>query len=213
MSGSGSDLKVGVFGGTFDPIHLGHLVKAEEARETLCLDQVLFIPAGQPWLKADRQITAAHHRTAMVQLAITSNARFRESPIEVTRDGPSYTVDTLEELTSRIGPDAELHLIVGTDALQEIERWRQPERLFGLAMVAAVARPDRGDFDARFLDRISPGASNRVRMIEGVPVGISGTDIRRRVAAGQSIKYLVPEPVEEYIYQHGLYGAGTSADG
>ncbi len=202
-------MKVGIFGGTFDPIHLGHLIAAEEARTVLDLDTVIFIPAGNPWFKVDWHITPARHRVAMVDLAIESNHRFQASDIEIRRDGPTYTVHTLEELRKRLGDDAELYLILGADALRELDRWHEPARLFELATIVGMSRPGSEGFDLNELDAIIPGASERVLWVEGPQIGISGTDIRRRVAEGRSIKYRVPEAVEAYIYQNGLYGASV----
>ena len=198
-------MKVGVFGGTFDPIHNGHLIVAEEARVTLGLDEVLFIPAGQPWFKADRQITEAHHRMAMVELAVESNPSFFASDVEIKRPGPTYTVDTLMELRRQLVPEADFYVILGLDSLKELDRWHQPERVLDMAAVVGVPRPGSQDFDPKALDSISPGASDRVVLLNEPIVGISGVELRRRVAEGLSIKYRVPGPVEAYIYEHGLY--------
>ncbi|MCH7786427.1 MAG: nicotinate-nucleotide adenylyltransferase [Chloroflexi bacterium] len=198
-------MKVGVFGGTFDPIHVGHLIVAEEARGRLGLDEVLFVPAGQPWFKAGDGVTEARHRMAMVELAIASNPCFRASDIEIGRAGPTYTVETLIELREQLGPDSEIYLILGLDSLQEIDRWRSPERVFELATVVGMSRPGCADLDAKRLDSIFPGASDRVMMLDGPLIDISATDLRRRVSEGLSIKYRVPESVEAYIYEHGLY--------
>ena len=165
---------------------------------------MLFIPAGQPWFKARQQVTEACHRMAMVELAIASNTCFRASDIETKRSGPSYTVDTLEELRRQLGGDAELFVILGLDSLKEVDRWREPKRIFQMATVVGMARPGY-DFDPQTLEAVIPGAASKVRVLEGPLVEISGTDIRRRVSEGKSIKYRVPEPVEAYVYEHGLY--------
>jgi len=198
-------LKVGIFGGTFDPIHTGHLMAAEEARERLGLDEVVLIPAGQPWLKAGQEISDARHRMAMVELATASNSRFRASDLEIRRPGPTYSVDTLEELAGELGPKAKLYLILGVDLLAELVRWREPHRLFELATVVGMSRPRVQDFDIGTLDAITPGASARVVFLDSPMVEISGADLRRRVAAGLSIRYQVPDSVAAYIEEHGLY--------
>lgn len=200
-------MKVGIFGGTFDPIHIGHLIAAEEARCVLGLEQVLFIPAGQPWFKAGQRITEARHRMAMVQCAVASNPTFKASDIEVRRPGPTYTVDTLVELRQSLGWDAELYVILGLDALREVHRWREPGRIFEMATVVGISRPGTPNFDPTALDAISPGVSAKVVLINGVRIDISGTELRRRVALGKSIRYWVPDAVEAYIHEHGLYRA------
>ena len=203
----GVGVRIGVFGGTFDPIHMGHLIVAEDARAALELDKVLFIPAGQPWFKSYRQITEARHRLAMVQLAVKDNSLFDVSDIEVERSGPSYTVDTLQEL-HELYSDAELIVILGLDALREIDRWHQPSRVFQMASVAGMARPG-ATLDPSVLHAAIPGASSRMRLLDSALIDISGTDIRRRASAGQSIRYRVPVAVERYIYDNGLYTAAA----
>ena len=196
-------MRIGVFGGTFDPIHMGHLVVAEDAREALGLDMVLFIPAGQPWFKSYRRITDSHHRLAMVRLAAESNPFFDVSDIEIRRSGPSYTVDTLVELQGQY-TNAEFIVILGVDALREIDRWHQPRLLFEMASVVGMARPG-ASLDPSVLNAAIPGASNRMRLLDSALIDISGTDIRRRVAAGRSIRYRVPAEVERYINENRLY--------
>ena len=200
-------MRIGVFGGTFDPIHMGHLIVAEDARAALELDKVLFIPAGQPWFKSYRQITEARHRLAMVQLAVKDNPHFDVTDIEVRRSGPSYTVDTLAELREEHS-NAELIVILGLDALREIDRWHQPSRVFQMASVAGMARPG-ATLDPSVLHAAIPGASSRMRLLDSALIDISGTDIRRRASAGQSIRYRVPVEVERYIYDNGLYAAAA----
>ena len=198
-------MKLGLFGGTFDPIHMGHLIVAEEARTRLCLDEVVFVPAGRPWLKYDIEITEGRHRLAMVSLAVRSNPAFRVSDVEIERPGPSYTVDTLAELRSCLGPEAGIHVILGLDSLREIGRWRQPGRIFDMASVVGVSRPGANDFGPKELDKEIPGASAKLVLLDGLSIGISGVELRRRLSAGLSIKYQVPEPVEGYIREHSLY--------
>ena len=199
-------MRLGVFGGTFDPIHTGHLIVAEDARAALSLDQVLFVPAGEPWFKSYRRITPAHHRLSMVRLAIDGNPYFSATDIEIARSGPSYTVDTLAQLRDE-RPDAELIVILGIDALREIDRWHEPRRLFQMARVAGMARPG-ASLDPSVLNAAIPGASDRLRIVNSALIDISGTDIRRRIVSGQSVRYLVPPAVEAYIRAEGLYDAG-----
>ena len=196
-------VRLGVFGGTFDPVHNGHLIIAEDARAALHLDEILFVPAGEPWFKSYRRITPAHHRLAMARLAIQDNPHFSVSDMEIRREGPSYTIDTLSELR-RTRPDADLFVILGIDALREIDRWRNPRRLFQMATVVGMARPG-ASLDASVLNAAIPGASDRLRLIPGSLIDISGTDIRRRVAIGASIRYRVPPAVAQYIRAHNLY--------
>ena len=197
-------MKIGIFGGTFDPVHMGHLIIAEDARAALDLDRVLFIPAGQPWFKSYRRITAARHRLAMVRLAVADNPLFDVSDIEILRTGPSYTVDTLAELRRQYAPDDELIVILGIDALREIDRWHMPRRLFELARVVGMARPG-ASLDPSVLNAAIPGASARLRLLDGALIDISGTDVRRRAASGRSIRYRVPAAIEAYIREHALY--------
>jgi nicotinate-nucleotide adenylyltransferase len=206
-------VKLGIFGGTFDPVHTGHLIAAEEARQSLGLDEVLFVPAGQPWLKSGREITDGGHRLAMLELAVAPNPYFRTSDTEIRRDGPSYTVDTLEEMAAGRSGGPELYVIVGMDALAELGRWRRPQRLLELGTLVAVARPGYQDLDRAAVESIRPGASDRVLVVDGPLIGISATEIRRRVAEGLSIKHWVPAPAEAYIYEHGLYGAEPEGGG
>ena len=197
-------MHVGVFGGTFDPVHLGHLVAAEEATELLALDEMLFVPAGHPWFKAGETVTDAEHRLNMVRLAVESNPRFRVCAVEVARPGPSYTVDTLEHLREKAPSATELFLVLGVDALAEMHRWRCPERVFELATVVGVARPG-AEFDPEPLSSVLPCAAERVIMLDVPLVDVGATDLRRRASAGRSLRYLVPDGVEEYILEHGLY--------
>ena len=198
-------MRIGVFGGTFDPIHIGHLAIAEEARSYLDLEEVLVIPASEPWLKAGRPVTAAHHRMAMVELAVESHPSLQASDIEMRRPGPTYTVDTLAELHRRLGPATELYLVLGTDSLMDIGRWHQPQRLFELCSLVAITRPGAAEFDPGTLDAVSPGASAKVELLEGPMLDVSAVTLRRRISRGLSITGHVPEAVEEYIQQHRLY--------
>ena len=198
-------MKVGVLGGTFDPIHVGHLTLAEEARQFLTLDQVLFIPTGRPWLKAGQRISEARHRLAMVKQATKSKPDFHVSEMETRRPGPTYTVDTVAELRRQLGSTATIYLLLGLDSLNDLNRWHQPERLLGSAVLVGMARPGFPDLDTAAIDTIVPEASSRVILLSGALISVSGTDIRKRVSKGLSIKDQVPKVVEAYIHDQGLY--------
>ena len=194
-------MKVGVLGGTFDPVHNGHLALAEHAREQLALDLVLFIPAGEPWRKAHRTITSAEHRLAMLRLAIDGNDAFGISDIELRRNGPTYTADTLEALAAE-RLDDEFYFIIGADALADLPNWHEPERIAQHAILAVAPRDDRA------ADAAEPpihGIANRIQRFHMPPIDVSSTDIRARVAAGASITDLVPPAVERYIRDQALY--------
>ena len=196
-------MKLGVLGGTFDPVHLAHLVLAERAYEQLGLDRVHWLPAGDPWRKADRAVSPSEHRVAMVRLAIRGNPAFQVCSLELERKGPTYSVDTLAELGKK-NPGSELMFLLGWDALEDLPNWHEPERLMQLARLAVASRSgERLAPDA--LDRLLPGLAARVVWIEMPRLDISGTELRRLVAAGDSLRYLVPEGVEAYIREQGLY--------
>jgi len=190
--------RVGVLGGTFDPVHVGHLILAEQAREQLRLDRVLFVPAGDPWRKAQRSVTPARHRLAMVRLAVAGNPAFEVDESEIRREGPTYTVETLRELRERLSPDDELFFIVGEDALADLPAWRDPA---GIAALALIAVAPRQGVQAPAL----PFDASRLVRVEMPFVDISSTDLRERARAGRSLRYLVPDAVEAYIREKGLY--------
>ena len=198
-------MRIGVFGGTFDPIHLGHLTAAREVLVQQVVDNVLFVPAGQPWLKADQPVTEAARRLAMVREAIEDTQGFAVTDIDVVREGPTYTVDMLRELLGNYGEKDELVLVLGTDALVEIERWRKPEQVFGLARVVAVARPGFVRTGDGSIGPIVRAAEDRLTWVSGAFLEISGTEIRARVAEGWPIEHLVPASVARYIADHALY--------
>jgi nicotinate-nucleotide adenylyltransferase len=198
-------MRVGLLGGTFDPIHVGHLLVAESVQKHLELGSVVFIPAGRPWLKADKQVSESEHRFAMAQLAVQASPRFSVSRIEIDRPGPTYTVDTLEQMRREMAPEVELYLILGMDSLRELARWHRPERLFALCTLVGVSRPGYDDIVPAWLDEIVDGASEAVTLVRGPLAGISGTEIRRRVSEGEPLESWVPKPVEDYIMEHGLY--------
>jgi nicotinate-nucleotide adenylyltransferase len=195
---------VGVLGGTFDPIHVGHLALGEEAREALGLERVLFVPAAVPPHKQGRSITAAEHRRAMVELAIGDNPAFALSMIELERSGPSYTVDTLASLGAEA---AELTLLLSAESFAELPDWHEPRRIVELARLAVAPRAGyelqgRGWFEDRF-----PGVGDRLKFLDGPNLRLSASEIRARVAAGRSVRYLVPVGVARYIVDHDLYRA------
>ena len=204
-------MDIGVMGGTFDPIHQGHVMVAEETKERLRLTEVLFVPSGQPWLKEGDPILAAEHRLQMVRLAIAARPYFKLSTIEIDRAGPSYTVDTLAELRAKLSAGNELFFILGWDSLAQLPQWREPSRLITMCRLVAVPRPGYSLPDLDSLEAAIPGLSRRLVLLDEPEADISATEIRNRVAQGLSIGHLVPEPVEEYIRQHKLYVRGQSA--
>jgi nicotinate-nucleotide adenylyltransferase len=189
-------------GGTFDPIHNGHLVTAEEALWQFELDEVLFLPTGQPWMKDDRDVTPAEQRYLMTIVATASNPRFGVSRLEVEREGPTYTVETLRDLRDEYGPDIDLFFITGADAMLEILRWKDPEEVLELAHVIAATRPG---YDLSELEETAPVQHPNVSFMTIPALAISSTDIRSRVREGRPIRYLLPEGVQTYIEKAGLY--------
>ena len=198
-------MNIGVMGGTFDPIHNGHLIVAEEVRVRLDLAEILFVPAGLPWLKTDRAISAAEHRMQMVRLAVEDKPYFKLCAVEIERTGPSYTVDTIAELQSQFGAGAQLFFILGWDSLAELPQWREPSRLIKLCYLVAVPRPGCPPPDLSSLEAIIPGLSQRLTLLDTPEIDISASVIRDWVARGLSISHLVPEPVDRYIREQGLY--------
>ncbi|MBI2171825.1 MAG: nicotinate-nucleotide adenylyltransferase [Chloroflexi bacterium] len=198
-------MRVGIMGGTFDPIHTAHLVLAEEARERLGLAYVLFMPAGDPWLKVEKPRTPPEVRLRMVALAVASNAFFRASDIEVRRQGPSYTVDTLEALGAKLGPQHELFFLMGLDALAELPRWYRPERVVELCTPVAFSRPGASRDGPEAVVSKLPLLRRKLVLLDGPVLEVSSMEIRRRVAEGRSIRYLVPDAVEQFIRAEGLY--------
>jgi len=191
-------------GGTFDPIHHGLLVTAEEALWQFGLNEVVFVPTGQPWMKADREVTASEHRYLMTVIATSSNPRFTVSRLEVDREGPTYTVDTLRDIRAEYGGDCELFFITGADAMLEIFQWKDPDEVLAQAHFIAATRPG---YDIARFEQEAPSANLRVSVMDIPALAISSSDIRRRVEAGEPIRYLVPEGVQTYIEKAGLYRA------
>ena len=198
-------MKLGVLGGTFDPPHVGHVSLAEVAIQHLGLDKLLFVPAGDPWRKADQEITAGEHRLEMTRLAVDSLPRMDVSTLELDRPGPSYTVDTLGELLARYGPDTELYFVMGQDALLDMPNWKEPHRIVALAWLAVALRSPGRDFDFTDLEAAIPGISRRLVILPMSFVDVSGTAIREWARQGVSLDGLVPSAVESYIKNHALY--------
>lgn len=187
-------------GGTFDPIHHGHLVAASEVQAWFDLDEVVFVPTGDPWQKSDRQVSPAEHRYLMTVIATAANPRFRVSRVDIDRAGRTYTIDTLRDLRTQL-PEAELYFITGADALADILTWRDAGGLFELAQFVGCTRPGY-DMDASTLTDVP---SDRVTLVEIPALAISSTDCRQRAAAGEPVWYLVPDGVVQYIAKHHLY--------
>jgi len=196
--------RLGVFGGTFDPPHYGHLAAAEEAGEVLGLERVLFLPTGEPPHKQGESISSVAHRVRMVELAIADNPRFALSRVDVDRPGPSYTVDTLALLQAAHGP-TELYFICGMDMLASFRAWHQPERVLAECQLVAVTRPGYPDVDLAALERALPGARARIHLLRAPGVDVSSTELAERAAAGRSLRYLTPPAVIAYIHDHDLY--------
>ena len=191
-----SRLRLGGMGGTFDPIHNGHLVAASEVAAAFQLDEVLFVPTGQPWQKG--QVSATSDRYLMTEIATAANPRFKVSTVDIDRDGPTYTVDTLRDLKVAY-PDADLFFITGADAVTSIAGWKDTEELWNLAQFVAVTRPGHK------LD-LPDAPEGAIQVLEIPALAISSTDIRERVETGKPIWYLVPDGIVQYIAKHGLYG-------
>ncbi|HEY8452257.1 MAG: nicotinate-nucleotide adenylyltransferase [Micromonosporaceae bacterium] len=198
MTGPGR--RIGVMGGTFDPIHHGHLVAANEVADRFALDEVVFVPAGQPWQKGE--VSPAEDRYLMTVIATASNPRFTVSRVDIDRPGPTYTIDTLRDLRRQYGEAAQLYFITGADALQRILTWKDADELFRLARFVGVTRPGFTLSDAHL-------PADSVTLVDVPAMAISSSDCRQRVAAGKPIWYLVPDGVVQYILKRHLYVSGT----
>jgi nicotinate-nucleotide adenylyltransferase len=194
-------------GGTFDPIHHGHLVAASEVQSWFDLDEVIFVPTGQPWQKASREVSPGEDRYLMTVIATASNPRFNVSRVDVDRRGPTYTIDTLRDVAAA-NPGAELYFITGADALSDIFTWRDAEGLFALAHFVGCTRPGY-DMDMNTLTGIP---QERVTIVEIPALAISSTDCRQRQARGEPVWYLVPDGVVQYITKHHLYAHDQTKD-
>ena len=207
MADAGSGRRIGILGGTFDPPHLGHLLIAETARVSLELESVLFLPAGEPWLKSGQRVTPSEHRLRMVELAVADNPDFHVSDREIRRTGATYTVDTLRELCDGRSKDTDFYFIVGSDVLAQFHRWKEPESILELCRLAVIERPG-GPANGiesmlrRFPDAVASGV---MVAVAGPRVDFSASELRRTLAAGESVRYQVPDAVAEYIKRHGLY--------
>ncbi|MFS1301593.1 nicotinate-nucleotide adenylyltransferase [Streptosporangium longisporum] len=194
----GTRRRLGVMGGTFDPIHHGHLVAASEVAHHFDLDEVVFVPTGKPWQKADRTVSAAEDRYLMTVIATASNPRFSVSRVDIDRPGPTFTIDTLREISEAWGPDVDLFFITGADALAQILSWHNVDELFTIAHFVGATRPGHVLHD--------PGLPHgKVSLVEIPALAISSSECRTRVASGEPIWYLVPDGIVQYINKRGLY--------
>ncbi len=198
-------VKIGVLGGTFDPVHLGHIAMADAARKALDLAEVIFVPAGQPVGKTARGVTPAAQRIEMLRLALIGKPYFKISYMEIERPGPSYTVDTLDAIGKRYGGRAGIFFILGWDSLAQLPAWHQPERIAGLCTIVAVPRPGYPRPDLKLLGKKVPGISKKVILLDKPQLDIRSTTIREKTARRESIEGLVPGLVAEYIKKHRLY--------
>ncbi len=198
MDAGGRAERIGVMGGTFDPIHHGHLVAASEVAHFFSLDEVIFVPTGQPWQKEDRQVSASEDRYLMTVIATASNPRFSVSRIDIDRGGPTYTIDTLRDLRAERGETAEFFFITGADALARMMSWQDVNELFALAHFVGCTRPGHRLTGAGLPE-------DRVSLVEIPALAISSTDCRERVGAGEPIWYLVPDGIVQYIAKRRLY--------
>jgi nicotinate-nucleotide adenylyltransferase len=189
--------RVGIMGGTFDPIHHGHLVAASEVAALFALDEVIFVPTGEPWQKSERQVSPAEHRYLMAVIATASNPRFWVSRVDIDRDGPTYTVDTIRDIADQ-RPGAELYFITGADALGQILSWKDSDDVLRLARFVGVTRPGYELSDAHL-------PSDSVTLLDVPAMAISSSDVRWRVRAGRPVWYLVPDGVVQYLNKHRLY--------
>jgi nicotinate-nucleotide adenylyltransferase len=196
--------QIGILGGTFDPIHYGHLIIAEAAMDQLGLDRIEFLPANDPPHKPEGSVSPARHRAAMVQTAIEPVDYFELNCIEMERAGPSYTVDSLEQLV-RERPQDSFWFIIGGDSLRDLPSWRSPERILELASLAVIDRPG-AIYDLAGLEGLVPGLRQRIALVEAPLIDLSATLLRRRFAAGGSIRFQTPDSVIAYMTANGLYG-------
>jgi nicotinate-nucleotide adenylyltransferase len=190
--------RIGIMGGTFDPIHNGHLVAASEVADRFSLDEVVFVPTGQPWQKGEVDVSPAEDRYLMTVIATASNPRFYVSRVDIEREGPTYTVDTLRDLREVYGPDTDLYFITGADALEKLLSWKDPDQIFALAHFVGVTRPGFELSDAHL-------PADTVSLVQVPAMAISSTDCRARVAEGKPVWYLVPDGVVQYIAKRHLY--------
>jgi nicotinate-nucleotide adenylyltransferase len=200
-----ANLRVGVLGGTFDPIHIGHLILAEEARDQLKLDRVYFVPAGNPPHKQGRRLAPVAERVQMTELAVAGNDAFRVSRVDADRAGPHYTIDMVQIIQGQLPPGCELFFLMGFDSLTELPTWHEPARLIAACHLVALTRHDI-DVDWAKLEAALPGIRQRVTILDMPELEIASHQLQERIREGRSIRYLVPEPVRQYITREGIYG-------
>jgi nicotinate-nucleotide adenylyltransferase len=205
LNGIGETKRVAILGGTFDPVHNAHMAIVDEARLSLELEEVIFVPAGRPWMKSNREITAADHRVNMLRLATSGHYGFYVSTIEVDRAGPSYTVDTLKKINDEYHGLADLFFLLGWDNIPDLPRWKEPQKLIELCTLVAFPRPGVSLPNLEAVNKIIPGLTECLIIMERPLLDISATQIRERVAKGLDISNLVPAAVERYIKEKGLY--------
>ncbi|WP_214110084.1 nicotinate-nucleotide adenylyltransferase [Acrocarpospora catenulata] len=198
MRNGAATRRLGIMGGTFDPIHHGHLVAASEVAHEFALDEVVFVPTGQPWQKAHRAVSAPEDRYLMTVIATASNPRFSVSRVDIDRPGPTFTIDTLRDIAAVYGPDVELYFITGADALAQILSWRDVDELFEIAHFVGCTRPGHPLHDPGLPD-------GRISLVEIPALAISSSECRERVGRGQPIWYLVPDGIVQYIGKRNLY--------
>lgn len=205
MTNDQRPIRLGLFGGSFDPVHLGHLLLAETCREACSLDRVLFLPCGQSPHKPNGAIASGIRRAEMLELAVAGDPRFGVCRIELERNGPSFTVETLRQLHAEC-PDSELFFLMGADSLADLPQWREPLAILELATIVAVNRGHRNPLDVAVLEsRLGSIVHDRVQWVTMPAIDLSATEIRNRACSGQSLRYRVPRAVEEYIRQQKLY--------
>jgi nicotinate-nucleotide adenylyltransferase len=198
-------MNIGLMGGTFDPVHLGHLAVAAEARLRFSLAKIIFVPAGQPYFKDISSITPARHRLNMLNLAIQRRPYYQISTLEIERSGPSFAVDTVAAMKTALDPADGLFFILGWDSLMSFPAWREPQRLMGLCRLVAAPRPGRNSLDLDLLEKSLPGISGRTLVMDKPWLDISSTQVRQRVRDGLPLTGLVPPAVARYIAENHLY--------
>lgn len=204
VSQSTAIFRAGVLGGTFDPVHIGHLILAEEARDQLDLSVVYFVPAGDPPHKRDRRLAPVAHRVRMAELAVAGNARFQVSRVDADRPGPHYTIDMVNIFKQQLPPGGELYFLMGYDSLAELPTWHKPQELVAACHLVVLTRHDV-PLDWNYLESRLPGIRERVTLLDMPELEIASHQIQARVRAGRSIRYLVPEAVCAYVRENGLY--------
>lgn len=201
------DKRLGVFGGSFDPIHVGHLIIGEILRHELQLDTVLFLPAGRPPHKPEQELAADHNRVEMLELALSDAPGLEISTLDLDRPGSSYTATTLEILRDQLPPGTELFFLMGQDSLRDFPKWRDPDVIARLATLAVALRP-HVDVNVDDIVQAVPETAGRIQLVSVPLIGVSSRDVRRRIRAGESFRFQVPNPVANYIVSHGLYTDG-----